>query len=136
MNNRVEKALENHKKGYNCAQCVACAFADKYDLPEKDVFRAVEALGFGMGDMGTCGAVSAMAVVSGLVLSDGDLDKPGSKKINYKKMKEMTAKFAEKNGSIICRELKGVDSGEVLRSCNGCIEDAIMIAEECLFPEG
>ena len=47
-------------------------------------------------------------------------------------MKELTNKFIEKNTSVICRELKGVDSGKTLRSCNGCIQDAAEIVEEYL----
>lgn len=47
-------------------------------------------------------------------------------------MKELTAKFQEMNNSIICREIKGVDTGIVLRSCDGCVEDAAGIIEEYL----
>lgn len=47
-------------------------------------------------------------------------------------MKELTGKFIEKNNSVICRELKGVDTGIVLRSCNGCIQDATEIVDEYL----
>ncbi|MEG0156473.1 MAG: C-GCAxxG-C-C family protein [Anaerovoracaceae bacterium] len=127
MKNRVETALENHKKGYNCAQAVACAFADKINMDEKELFRITEAMGFGMGTMGTCGAVSAMAVVIGLLNSDGNLEQPGTKRSSYKMMKEMTKAFEEKNQSVICREIKGVDSGNVLRSCDGCVCDAAEI---------
>ena len=45
----------------------------------------------------------------------------------------MTNAFLEKNGSIICRDIKGVDTGKVLRSCDGCIEDAAQIIEETLL---
>ena len=41
-------------------------------------------------------------------------------------------RFEEKNGSVFCRELKGKDTGVVLRSCAGCIEDAAEIAEDIL----
>ena len=41
---------------------------------EKEVFEMMEAFGFGMGTMGTCGAVSAMAAVVGMIESDGNLD--------------------------------------------------------------
>ncbi|MCI7442072.1 MAG: C-GCAxxG-C-C family protein, partial [Clostridium sp.] len=41
--------------------------------------------------------------------------------------------FREKNTSVICRELKGVDTNVVLRSCDGCIEDAARIAYNVLF---
>lgn len=132
MSDAAIKAIENHKKGYNCAQAVACAFCDRLGKDEKEVFEIMEAFGFGMGTMGTCGAVSGMAAVVGMVESDGALDAPKAKKASYKAMKALTEKFAEKNSSIICRELKGVDSGEVLRSCSGCIEDAAELVEEYL----
>lgn len=132
MSEAAKKALENHDKGYNCAQAVACAFADRLGRDEKDVFEIMEAFGFGMGSMGTCGAVSAMAAVVGMVESDGTLDGPKTKKVSYKVMKELTNKFIEKNTSVVCRELKGVDSGKTLRSCNGCIQDAAEIVEEYL----
>lgn len=127
MSDAAKKAVENHKKGYNCAQAVACAFCQQLGRGEKEVFELMEAFGFGMGTMGTCGVVSAMAAVVGMKESDGNLDSPGTKKVCYKKMKELTEKFIEMNKSTICREIKGVDTGKVLRSCEGCIEDAATI---------
>lgn len=132
MSEAVNKAMEYHKKGYNCAQAVACVFADKMGKNEKDVFEIMEAFGFGMGTMGTCGAVSAMAAVAGMSESDGNLESPKTKKASYKAMKAMTEEFIDKNKSIICREIKGVDSGVVLRSCDGCIQDAVEIVEKYL----
>ena len=55
-------------------------FCDEFGKDEKEVFEIMEAFGFGMGTMGTCGAVSAMAAVAGMKESDGNLDKPGTKK--------------------------------------------------------
>lgn len=69
MADEVRKALENHKKGYNCAQAVACVFSEQLGMDEKEVFRLMEPFGFGMGTMGTCGAVSAMAAVVGMNVS-------------------------------------------------------------------
>ena len=40
MSNRVEKALENHGKGYNCCQAVACAYADLVGVDENLIFAA------------------------------------------------------------------------------------------------
>ena len=34
MSSRVEKARENHGKGYNCCQAVACAYADLVGVDE------------------------------------------------------------------------------------------------------
>ena len=53
---------------------------------------------------------------------------PTTKRQSYKDMKELTEKFQKKNGSVICREIKGVDTGKVLRSCDGCIADAVKFA--------
>lgn len=136
MSEAVKKALEYHAKGYNCAQSVACAFCDRLRKDEKTVFEMTEAFGFGMGTMGTCGAVSAMAAVVGMVESDGNLEEPKTKKKSYGAMKELTNKFVEKNESVICKEIKGVETGKVLRSCNGCIEDAVVLLEEYLATKG
>lgn len=128
-----EKAIANHKKGYNCAQSVACLFAEDLGFSEEDIFRMTEAFGFGMGTMDTCGAVTAMAVVAGMKNSDGQLDNPKTKKETYKLIKEMSEEFKRMNQSTICRELKGVDTKVPLRSCDGCIEDAVEIIESKLM---
>ena len=135
MDKYVEQALAYHKKGYNCAQAVACTFAEELGGDEKEIFRLMEAFGLGMGTMTTCGALSGMAAVIGMKESDGDLEKPKTKKNSYRVSKELIRRFQEKNGSIICRELKGVDTKKVLRSCNGCIEDAVVLTERYLKGE-
>ena len=131
--NRVEKALNYHKKGYNCSQAVVCTFCDKIGLDEETAFKVSEGLGFGDSDSyGTCGAVTGMALVMSMINSTGNLDAPDSKASTYKKVRELNSKFREKNGSTICREIKGLDSGKVLRSCDGCIEDAVVLLTEIL----
>ena len=57
---------------------------------------------------------------------------PGTKADTYKLSREILKRFEEKNGTIICRELKGIDTGKVIRTCPGCIEDAVEIAQEVL----
>lgn len=129
MSEKTQKALELHKKGYNCAQCVACVFAEDFGKDEKEVFQLMEGFGFGMGCMEVCGAVSGMTAVAGMMKSDGNLNEPSTKKLSYRESKAMVDEFQEKIGSIICRDIKGVDTGKVLRSCDGCIEDAVAIVE-------
>lgn len=130
---RKELALQLHHSKFNCAQSVACAFANVMGYDPQTVFKMSEAFGFGMGNMGTCGAVSGMAIVIGMMKSDGNLDDPKTKKQCYSLMKEAIEKFEQKNKSIICKEIKGVETGEVLRSCDGCIEDAVAILDELLL---
>lgn len=132
MTEKQTKAAQLHNSGYNCAQAVACTFCEDLGFDEETVFRLAEGFGLGMGGMqATCGAVSGAVMLAGMVNSRPEME-GRSKSLTYKIGRDIPAKFLEKNGSLICRELKGVDTGRVLRSCPGCIDDAVEIAEEVL----
>ena len=136
MEKRIEAAMDYHKRGFNCAQAVACAFCDKAGVDEETMFRLTEGFGLGMGGMkGTCGAVSGAVLLAGLANSTGNTEKPDSKGSTYKLSKELVREFLEKNQSVVCEELKGVETGNVLRSCNGCIKDAVILAGKILYGE-
>lgn len=134
MDSRVEKTIEKHDKGYNCAQAVACTYCDLVGADEGEVFKVVEALGGGMGGMeGTCGAVSGACVLAGLKNSTCNLEKPDSKGSSYKLSRQIVEEFLQKNGTIVCKELKGVKTKKAVRSCPDCIRDAAEIVEKVLF---
>ena len=137
MESRITKADELHRRGYNCAQAVACTYCDLVGVDEAEAFRGMEAFGRGMGGMATtCGAISGAVYLAGLVASDGALDAPASKRESYKLSEQIVSSFAEKNGAVTCHELKGIDCDHgMLRSCPGCIEDACAIVEQILFPD-
>lgn len=131
----TKKELANnlHDKKYNCAQSVACAFAEEIGVDMETLFKACEGFGLGMGCMdGTCGAISGAVMLAGFKNSDGNLDAPGTKVSTYQLAKTILEKFEEKNKATICRDLKGADTGVVLRTCPGCIEDAVEIVQEVL----
>ena len=133
---RASLAIEYHDRGYNCCQSVCFAFKDKVDVDEKALFRVAEGLGLGMGGTeGTCGAISAAAVLAGLVYSTANTEKPNSKAISYKAANACLSAFREQNGTLVCRELKGLDTPDkkAVRSCPDCIRDAARIVEEILF---
>ena len=135
MESRVEKTIELHKKGYNCAQAVACAYCDLVGVDEDTMFKMAEGLGAGMGGMeGTCGAVSGAVLLAGMANSHGK-EARDSKAATYRLSKTIRLAFKEKNQSVICKDLKGVETKKVLRSCDGCIEDAAAIVETLLFEE-
>ncbi len=134
METRVKKALENHKKKYNCCQSVVCAYADKLGVDEEILFRASEGFGLGFGGQKeVCGAVSAMALVAGLKNSSGNVEKAITKGETYALVNNMCALFKQQNTSIICRELLGEPGLPKLRTCDGCIEDACHILDKILF---
>lgn len=130
---KKELAIQLHDKKYNCAQAVACAFAEKVGVDMQTLFQACEGFGLGMGGMnGTCGAISGAVMLAGFKNSDGNINDPATKASTYQLSKAILEKFAEKNQATRCRDLKGVDTGTVLRSCPGCIEDAVEIVQEVL----
>ena len=121
---RVARAHALHESGYNCAQSVACAVADLVGLDEATAFRMTEGFGGGMGAFTeTCGAISGGVAVLGYGMSAGP-DAPRTKAGTYRLVRQLVNGFREKNGSTLCRELKGQGGGPVLRSCPGCVEDA------------
>ena len=133
MSSRVENALENHGKGYNCCQAVACAYADMAGVDENLIFAAGEGFGAGMGGMQcTCGAVSGACMVAGLLKSSRNTEEPVTKGGTYRITKEIAQAFKDKHGTVICKDLKGIETKKVLRSCAGCIEDAAKILEQVM----
>lgn len=126
MKSRIQEAVNKKSSGqYNCSQAVACTYADLTQLDEAVVARATSAFGTGMGSMdGTCGALVGAGVIIGLI--DGDRVRARGA------MKEVINRFKQKNGATVCRDLKGVDTGVCLRSCNDCVADAAELLEEFL----
>lgn len=123
-------AEERHNKGYNCAQAVACAFAERVGADEELLFKAFQGHGLGMGGMeATCGALTGAVAVAGLALSDGT---PASKRACYAASKRLVERFGEEAGAIQCRAIKGIDTGKVLTPCAECIAIAARLAEEAI----
>ncbi len=134
LEERVKKIPALHEKGYTCAQTALCVYSDLLEMDESDLFRISEGFGGGMGGMMlTCGAVTSMAMAAGLKNSCGDPEVCSTKGATIRLVRKLAEEFRKKNGSVICRELKGVETKEVLRECPGCIEDAIRIMGKELF---
>lgn len=133
MSERITLANELHRKGYSCSQSVAVACADLVDVPKEILFKASEGFGAGMGTGdGVCGALTGALLIAGLKNSSGNLELPKSKGATMKISRAMLTSFREKSGAIICRELKGVDSGKMICSCPDCIKHGVEIVEEQL----
>ena len=95
-------------KGYNCAQAVVTAFHEELGMTESEAARLSSSFGGGMGRMReTCGAVSGMLLVAGLLWGYGTPGDDEAKAAHYRLVQEMAAKFRERTGSLICRELLG-----------------------------
>lgn len=122
MKDRVEKAVELKNSGCNCTQAILLAYQDLIDLPKEKL----EALGsyfqFGMGNAtSTCGALLGAALVLGALEGAGN---------KMQKAKALNEEFKEKAGALICKDLKGLETGVCLCPCSKCVEIASFLIEE------
>lgn len=105
-----EKARELFLKGCNCSQAVLCAFGDVTGLEESTALRLSSSFGGGMGRLReVCGALTGAFMVAGLLYGYEDLEDKELKAEHYERIQELARRFEAENGSIICRELLGLN---------------------------
>lgn len=108
--NEKERAMELFHEGYNCSQSVFTAFAYRFGIDEETAKKISAGLGGGVGRMReVCGAVSGAAMVIGSICSAADGKDNENKQKNYELVREFADRFIKGNGSIVCRELLGLD---------------------------
>ncbi len=148
---RKERAKEYFLQGYACSQAVALAFSDVCGVDEDTLIKIMLPFGGGMGRLRlTCGAVSGMAAVLGLLFAEAERS-PENKKAVYAAVQEVSARFKKEYGSLICGELlSGVEipvevGGEAeprtqeyykKRPCAEMVGEAAAILEEYLRGKG
>lgn len=120
---RALKAVEYKHSGKNCCQAVLLAFKDKVNLSEEELLKLGAGFGVGFGSMeATCGALIGANIILGL-LSDG---RPSL----MMKSKEMLYEFKNMSKATICKDLKGIETGIVLCSCDDCVRNSCKILED------
>lgn len=131
--NIKEQAKKYFSEGkYNCCQAVICAYCDEYGIDDDIIFRMTEGYGLGMGGLkDTCGAVTGMFMAIGSHNSAGDKDNPRATKMQtYEDIRNAAACFTEECGSIYCRDLKSIQDGKQMVSCDKCVEFAAGYVEQ------
>ena len=109
---RVTKAEELFKSGYNCSQSVIGAVCEDLGYDFDTAVKVAEGFGGGMGRMRlTCGAVSGMVMAVGMLLSSGKADND-TRAVVYAKVKDLADKFKAENGTITCSELLGLEQSK------------------------
>lgn len=136
---RAHMAVDFFRQGYNCAQSVALAFADLYGLPESLMARISASFGGGIGRMReTCGAACSMFLLAGLEVPDADDSHLGPvdlvtfnpypsqevKRKNYEVVQRLASDFRAQTGSIVCRELLGLNK----RRADGSLPEIQIVA--------
>ena len=148
---RAEEARKLFKEGYACSQAVSMAFSDVVNINKEILSKISLPFGGGLGRLRlTCGAVSGMAMILGLVFTDPANEKDSKLKV-YEITRELVSKFEKQNGSIICKELLEGSNLKVevagnpeertneyyqKRPCDELVYDAAKILEEYLIEKG
>lgn len=149
MLSRVEEAVKTFESGYNCAQSVFATYADLFGIDKETALKMSSSMGGGIGRMReVCGVVSAMALLAGLKEGNTDPENEEAKEAIYLLTRQMADKFKEKHGTIICRELLGIDGMEKSarpsertdsyynsRPCSKLVATAAGIVEEMLLED-
>ena len=108
--NRGEKAEALFLEGYNCAQAVVIAFEDIHGLDRATAAKLASSFGGGMARLReVCGSVSGMFMVAGLLYGYDDPKAKDEKAEHYARIQKLAADFTAENGSIVCRELLGLN---------------------------
>ena len=117
MEDRVQKAVELFKSGYNCSQSVVAAFADMYEFTPEQALRMAASFGGGIGRMReTCGAACGLFLVAGLETGATEAADRAGKAANYAVVQELAAEFKKRNGSLVCGELLGLKKQDPVTS--------------------
>lgn len=110
---RGDLAYENFLSGYNCTQAVAVAFAEELGLDADAAARLSSGFGGGMGRLReVCGTFSGVVMVLSALYGYSEPKNLTAKKELYEKIRALAEKFRTDNGSIICRELLGLEKAE------------------------
>jgi C_GCAxxG_C_C family probable redox protein len=86
------------------------SFAEQYQLSKEHATRLGCAFGGGVARTGQmCGAVGGALMVIGLAHGGTAAGDRGSREKTYAVTREFCGRFQERHGSIVCRELLGLD---------------------------
>lgn len=116
MENKSEEAKRLFLSGANCAQAVLGAFHCECGLDFDTAMKLASGFGAGMGRLReVCGAVSGMFMAASLIRGSSDLHDKAAKDAHYALIQELAGEFRRETGSLICRELLGLEQKQVDR---------------------
>ncbi len=106
ISERTAQAVDYFKEGYNCAQAVVMAYADRYDTDVEVLKQLAGPFGGGMGRLReVCGAATGMFLILGMEHPANNPTDKAAKTESYASVQRTAGAFKEKLGSYICADL-------------------------------
>lgn len=113
MSVKGDRAYALFKEGYNCSQAVFGAFCEELGVDFETAVKLASGFGGGIGRMReVCGTFTGMTMAASLIYGYSDPSALETKKELYEKIRALGDSFRADNGSIICRELLGLQQAE------------------------
>jgi C_GCAxxG_C_C family probable redox protein len=146
MGQKSELAVRTFQEGCNCAQSVLHPFCADVGLDPGTGLKVASGFGGGMGRTGeVCGAITGAVLAIGLRYGGREKGDRVALEVVYGKTRELVARFRQKHGAILCRQLlDGLDlaaeEGHRVfkerdlrnKTCRPCVETAAALLEELL----
>ena len=106
---RVDEAVTKFRNGCNCSQAILSTYGTAFGLDEALAYHVACGFGGGMRRADVCGAVTGALMVLGL--RHGPTSCPGQPQKNeaYAQVQAFHTRFAERQGTVMCRDLLGCD---------------------------
>jgi len=141
---RVDDAVQCFCRGAACSQAIVAHYGPSVGLPAEQGIKLASGFAGGMRLAQTCGAVTGAFMVLGLKHAGPNCDQRDGRESVYAAIREFTAKFQQRNNTVVCKELLGCDistpegtdrakrEGLFRTICPKLVQDAAEILEEML----
>jgi C_GCAxxG_C_C family probable redox protein len=141
---RADEAVDCFCRGAACSQAIVGAYGPAVGLPREQGIRLASGFAGGMRLAQTCGAVTGAFMILGLRHAGTNCDQRDGRENVYAAIREFTARFQQRNHTVVCKELLGCDistpqgAQQALKEglyrcvCPKLVRDAAEILEEML----
>ena len=145
MKSRADGVMECFNSGMDCSQAILSVYG-KNIIDTETAMKISCGFAVGVARTGrTCGSVTGAYMVIGLMHGRSRAEDKGSKERTFRLIREFDRLFEERNGSVNCTELLGIDLGKdctsedakqkVKKICPKLVRDAAEILDILLFPD-
>lgn len=138
---KAEEAISYLNQGANCAQSILSAFSEELGIDKDLALRIASGFGGGMCQGEVCGAVTGAILVLNLKYGNSKMGDSETKEKIYHLIRSFSDEFRNRNGSINCSDLLGIDlqkeanravareKGLFKDNCSRYVEAAVKIIE-------
>ena len=142
MKSKVNEVLECFNNGFDCSQAILSTYCEEFGLDKETALKLSCGLAAGMARLcQACGAVTGAYLIIGLKHGKCLAHDNSAKEKTFELIQEFERQFVERNKSINCFELLGVDFRncekenalkQVKKICPKAVQDAAEILESIL----